>query len=367
MLDAASELEVASSTQQQQVLSLLQEFAARGRTGRGRVVNLRFCLSPTEILADASGSARALTLERNRLEAQPDGSIVSRPTGQAETLEAGPALSAIGYAADRIPGVPFDERARLVANLEGRVFDPGTDRVVPNEYVVGWARTGPRGLIGSHRTGSAEVVARLLDDWRAGTGGPRELPPREAIDALLAERGVIPPAFGLAGVNAHTYTAWGSAPYWNAFVAVLEMHGKGSFFDPRLDDAVCFPVAARNRSGHVQVDPAEDGVTGRLGALQAYQLSIPAPRPPAGSFDAAAAKRGGALFAGRARCATCHVPPQMTEPGWNTHAPEEIGIGDFQASRSPDGRYRTTPLAASSPTGAAAITTTDASRRSSTS
>lgn len=155
---------------------------------------------------------------------------------------------------------------------------------------------------------------------------------------------LIPPAFGLAGVNAHTYTAWGSVPYWNAFVAVLEMHGKGSFFDPRLDDTSRFPVAARNRSGHVEVDPAEDRVTGKLEPLQAYQLSIPAPVPPAGSFDAAAAERGGALFAGRARCATCHVPPQMTEPGFNTHSPEEIGIDDFQASRSPDGRYRTTPL-----------------------
>ena len=189
-LDPPSEAEVASSPQQQKVLSLLQELAARGRTGRRRVVHLRFCVSPTEIVADASGSVCALVLGRNRLEAQPDGSIVARPTGQTETLEAGLALSAIGYAADRIPGVPFDERARIVANRDGRVFDPGTDRVVPNEYVVGWARTGPRGLIGSHRTGSAEVVARMLDDWRAGTAGSRELPPREAIDARLARRGV---------------------------------------------------------------------------------------------------------------------------------------------------------------------------------
>ena len=115
---------------------------------------------------------------------------MARPTGETETLEVGLALSAIGYAADRIPGVPFDEGARLVANVEGRVFDPGTGRVVPNEYVVGWARTGARGLIGSHRTGSAEVVARLLDDGRAAAAGLRELPPREEIDARLARRGV---------------------------------------------------------------------------------------------------------------------------------------------------------------------------------
>jgi ferredoxin--NADP+ reductase len=195
-LDPASEAEAASSPQQQKVLSILRDFAARERKGRGRALHLRFCVSPTGIVADASGRVGALTLERNRLEAQPDGTIVARPSGQTETLEAGLVLSAIGFAADRIPGVPFDERARLVANLDGRVCVPETGRVVPNEYVVGWARTGPRGLIGSHRTGSAEVAARMLDDWRAGTIAPRELPPREAVDRLLAERGV--PVVGFA-------------------------------------------------------------------------------------------------------------------------------------------------------------------------
>jgi len=155
---------------------------------------------------------------------------------------------------------------------------------------------------------------------------------------------LIPAAFGLAGTNLSTYTGWGSVTYWNAFVAILEMHGKGNFFDPRLDDAAQFPVAARNRSGHVQVPPGEDQVTAKLGPLHYYQLSIPAPRPPAGSFDAAAAGRGGALFAGKAACATCHTQPLTTEPGWNLHTPEEIGIDDFQASRSPEKRYRTTPL-----------------------
>jgi hypothetical protein len=155
---------------------------------------------------------------------------------------------------------------------------------------------------------------------------------------------LIPAAFGLAGVNLHTYTGWGSVPYWNAFVAVLEMHGKGNFFDPRLDDATQFPVAARAHSGHTQVADGEDQVTAKLAPLHYYQLSIPAPTPPAGSFDTAAAKRGGVLFAGKAQCASCHTSPLTTEPGWNMHTPDEIGIDDFQASRSPDKRYRTTPL-----------------------
>src|SRR5262249_7045884 len=64
---------------------------------------------------------------------------------------------------------------------------------------------------------------------------------------------LIPPAYGMAGVNLHTYTGWGSIPYWNAFVAILEMHGQGNFYDPRLDNAAKFPIAARNGFGHVRV------------------------------------------------------------------------------------------------------------------
>src|SRR5262245_7410752 len=156
---------------------------------------------------------------------------------------------------------------------------------------------------------------------------------------------LIPPAYGLAGVNLHTYTGWGSVPYWNAFVANLEMHGSGVFYDPRLNDATKFPVAARAGFGNVKPGSlADDGITSRLPALQYYQLSIPAPAPPAGSYSERSADAGQALFNGRARCSTCHVPPLFTEPGWSLHAAEEIGIDDFQARRSPDNRYRTTPL-----------------------
>src|SRR5919204_4405584 len=153
---------------------------------------------------------------------------------------------------------------------------------------------------------------------------------------------LIPPAFGLAGVDLHTWTGWAQVTYWNAFVANLEMHGKGTFFDPRLDNAAQFPVAARAGLGHVRNTP--DLITPKLGPLQFYQLSIPAPRPPKGSFDPAAAARGKILFDGQARCASCHTPPLFTEPGWNLHTPAEIGIDSFQADRSPTHNYRTAPL-----------------------
>jgi hypothetical protein len=153
---------------------------------------------------------------------------------------------------------------------------------------------------------------------------------------------LIPPAFGLAGVNLHTWTGWGSVTYWNAFVANLEMHGKGNFFDPRLNDPNQFPVAARAGFGHVHND--EDLITSKLGGLHAYQLSLPAPAPPRGSFDRRAAQRGETVFNGVAKCSSCHVEPLFTEPGWNMHTPGEVGVDSFQADRAPDHRYRTSPL-----------------------
>jgi mono/diheme cytochrome c family protein len=153
---------------------------------------------------------------------------------------------------------------------------------------------------------------------------------------------LIPPAFGLPGVNLHTWTGWGSVTHWNGFVANIEMHGQGTFFDPRLNNAAQFPIAARAGFGNIRNQP--DLVTSNLASLHFYQLALPAPRPPSGSYDADAAVRGEVLFNGRARCANCHVPPLFTEPGWNMHLPEEIGIDAFQADRAPDHRYRTSPL-----------------------
>jgi len=171
-------------------LELLRSFAARPlRPGRKRL-HLRFLVSPTAILADADagGGVAALELERNRLERRPDGSVVARGTGEKERLEVGLVFPAVGYAADPIPGVPHDAKARLIANRDGRVVDPATGQAVPGEYVVGWARTGPQGLIGEHKRASAQVVAHMIAD---GTGlDARALPPREAIDGLLRERGV---------------------------------------------------------------------------------------------------------------------------------------------------------------------------------
>src|SRR4029079_3610308 len=103
------------------------------------------------------------------------------------------------------------------------------------------------------------------------------------------------------GVNLHTWTGWGSVTHWNAFVANLEMHGQGTFYDPRLNDPVKFPLAARAGFGNVRSNP--DLITAKLPALQFYQLAIPAPAAPAGSFDATAAGRSAGVF---------HTPAKRT-------------------------------------------------------
>lgn len=158
---------------------------------------------------------------------------------------------------------------------------------------------------------------------------------------------LLPAAFGLAGVNLHTYTGFGSVTYWNAFVATTQMFGQGTFYDTRLSSSDRFPIAAKRGVGQLRADaapPAVDRVTDKLAALHFYQLAIPAPRPPEDSYDKDMAARGERLFKGKAKCATCHVPPLYTEPGHQLHSAESIGIDDFQASRSPEGKYRTTPL-----------------------
>ena len=151
---------------------------------------------------------------------------------------------------------------------------------------------------------------------------------------------LIPAAFGLKGVDLTTYTGWGDISYWNAFVGNLEMHGKGTFLDPRLNDPIKYPIAVENSFWNVTNTP--DLITSKLPALKAYQHSISAPKPPAGSFDVAAAGRGKALFLTKAKCATCHSSPLLTDNSLRTAS--EIGIDDFEALRSPTGKYRTPPL-----------------------
>jgi len=203
---------------------------------------------------------------------------------------------------------------------------------------------------------SQAAVRTVLSSWGPGKFDAELILDGKAFNAQQITDGTVtgtnvtaatllPPAFGLGGVNLHTWTGWGSVPHWNAFVANLEMHGKGRFWDPRLNDAVQFPIAAAHGFGDLpHISPDDDQITSKLQALQFYQLALPAPQPPPGSFDPAAAERGDQLFSNKAKCNNCHVEPLWTDAGWNLHTPTEICIDSFQADRAPDHRYRTSPI-----------------------
>lgn len=180
--------ESAGNSQQEKNLKILQSFAARPPGEKAKKLHLRFRVSPKKVIANGDGNVAGLVLEKNRLETRSDGTVSARGTGETEVLNVGMVLPAIGFAAKRIDGVPYDEKAKIIANEDGRVVDPASRAVVANEYVVGWARSGPQGLIGPHKGASAHVVEHMIADGARLEA--RVLPEREAIDLLLRQRGV---------------------------------------------------------------------------------------------------------------------------------------------------------------------------------
>ena len=142
---------------------------------------------------------------------------------------------------------------------------------------------------------------------------------------------VIPPAYGLAGIHSETFTGDGTeVKYWNRYVAVTQMHGQGNFSEPRLG---------------INVVQSPDLVAPLLDRLQDYELSLQAPPPPAGSFDAAAAARGDELFDGVAQCSTCHVGDKKTDANVRLHSPSEFFTDPAYALRTATKQWRTSPLA----------------------
>lgn len=205
---------------------------------------------------------------------------------------------------------------------------------------------------------TVDQVRKVLKSWGPGKFDAELFLDGKAFNPQQITNGVVtgtnvpgatlmPNARGLAGHNLHTWTGgWGTVTYWNAFVAVNELHGVGTFFDERFDNAEQFPIAARAKLGHVSVDPDTDLVTSKLPALHFYQLALPAVKPRPGiDFDPEAADRGDKLFGGKANCNSCHHEPLWTEPGWNQHPADELKIDSFEADRAPGHAYRTMNLA----------------------
>src|SRR4030095_4155485 len=177
--------------------------------------------------------------------------------------------------------------------------------------------------------GAIIALSPALDpDKRAvyQSGGPGKYDPRYNQDGKSTPL-VLPPAYGLIQVKNETYTAEGPISYWNAYVAVTQMGGEGNFSDPRLG---------------IDVKHSPDMVTSKLPTLRAYQHSLPAPPPPAGSFDVAVAERGRAVS--DRTCASCHVGGSGTDNNGGTlHAPADTGVDGAYAARTANKAYRTTP------------------------
>ena len=147
---------------------------------------------------------------------------------------------------------------------------------------------------------------------------------------------LIPPAYGLQGVGFETYTGDGPISYWNSYVGISQTGGKGNFSDPRIG---------------LTITQKPDLITSKLPALRDYQLTLQPPAAPAGSFNAAAARRGERLFHGKAACASCHIPPTYTDVASGPdssvpvlHDPARVGGEPVYASRSATKQYRATPL-----------------------
>lgn len=167
-----------------------------------------------------------------------------------------------------------------------------------------------------------EAQEKVYNSW-----GPGKYDPRFNVDGKNTPL-TLPPAYGLADVKNETCTAEGPISYWNAYVAVTQMHGRGNFSDPRL---------------RIDIKHSPDMVGPKLPALRAYQHSLTAPTPPSGSFDVAAAKRGRATF--DQACLSCHVDVTGTDNNTGKlHAPAETGMDGAYAIRTANKAYRTTPL-----------------------
>ena len=175
-------------------VQILREYAQRPPAGHAKRIVLRFLLSPTTLLPGEDGRLGSVELIRNELVPAPDGGLRAQPTQERETIAAGLAFHAIGYRGIPLPGVPFDERSAVIPNQAGRVHDPDTGQALPGEYVVGWIKRGPSGVIGTNKKDAQETVDAMLADLSGDAAAPSSsahtpaTPDAGAIEALLRAR-----------------------------------------------------------------------------------------------------------------------------------------------------------------------------------
>ncbi|MEK7330809.1 MAG: NADP oxidoreductase, partial [Candidatus Eisenbacteria bacterium] len=188
-LDAlsAAELETARAATKAKV-EIVQEFSRRTPAGKPRRLNIRFLVSPHELLGDGGGRVAGLRLAKNRLVKGPTGAVVTEPTGETEELPAGLVFRSVGYRGVPLPDVPFDDRAGLIPNVKGRVLDPATGTPIAGHYATGWIKRGPTGVIGNNKADSVETVNALLADAAAGALPTPARPDPADLETLVRER-----------------------------------------------------------------------------------------------------------------------------------------------------------------------------------
>ncbi|MDX2136604.1 MAG: FAD-dependent oxidoreductase [Chloroflexota bacterium] len=237
-LDDLSRAAVASENDRSTLrnIEILTEYSLRQPERKSRRIIMRFLVSPVELIG--TERVEAIKLVRNVLVQADDGSLRARATDETETIPVGLVFRSIGYKGVALPGVPFDDRAGVIPNMQGRVIDPQTKAAVPGLYAVGWIKRGPSGVIGTNKQDAVETVERLLEDARTGQLLAPVQSERAAIEALLHTR----------GVNYDTYADW------QALDALEQANGQ-ALGRPRLkfsrvDEMLEAVKALRERAGN---------------------------------------------------------------------------------------------------------------------
>jgi len=166
-------------------IELIQAYAAHEPIGRARRVFFRFLVSPLELLDDGRGAVGGVRVVRNVLKASGSGSLSAEPTGDFETIPAGLVFRSVGYRGVALPGIPFHDRWGVILNERGRVLDPDSHAAVAGEYVTGWIKRGPSGVIGTNKPDSVETVTAMLEDAAAGRTFAPSAPGVGAAEALV--------------------------------------------------------------------------------------------------------------------------------------------------------------------------------------
>ncbi len=186
-LDPLSQADLDAEPDRTQVrnVEIVQDFATRERTGRPRLLTLRFLVSPVEILDDGTGRVGGLRMVRNELYRNEDGRLRPRPTDHFETLPVGLVFRSVGYRGVPLPGVPFHDRWGVVPNEQGRILDHETRQPLAGLYVSGWIKRGPTGVIGTNKPDAVDTVERMLEDLAEGRHLHPEAPEAAAAEATI--------------------------------------------------------------------------------------------------------------------------------------------------------------------------------------